>query len=115
MRKSVLIVGMTLVALVFLFSVAAHAQTQYTCTVDKVVPWASLNGGETRIQVKNGSPAFTDAISKVYIDAADPGANRMVAVLLTAVSLGQQVTIGVTGTPSWATPLKVQYVGLVAP
>jgi hypothetical protein len=106
-----LIVGIIVVTLGFLFSAAAHAQTTYLCTVVQVVPWST---GETRVQV-TGNAAFADTTSRVYVDAADAGANKMVATLLTAVSLGQQVTIGITGTPSWATPLRVQYVGLVAP
>jgi hypothetical protein len=110
MRKSVLIVGIIVVTLGFLFSAAAHAQTTYYCTVVQVVPWAD---GETRVQV-TGNAAWSGT-ARVYIDGANAGANRMVATLLTAVSLGQQVTIGVTGTPSWATPLPLEFVALVAP
>ncbi len=111
MRKSVLIVGIIVVTLGFLFSAAAHAQTTYLCTIVQVVPWAT---GETRVQV-TGNAAFLDPISRLYVNETDAGANRMVATLLTAVSLGQQITIGVTGTPSWNTPLPLAYVALVAP
>jgi hypothetical protein len=35
--------------------------------------------------------------------------------VLTATALGQPITIGINGTPSWGTPLPVVYVALVAP
>jgi hypothetical protein len=110
MKRSVLIVGVMVVTLGFLLSAAAQAQTTYYCTVSQVVPQAS---GETRLQV-TGNAAWTGT-ARVYIDGADAGANRMVATVLTAVAMGQQVTIGVNGTPSWATPLQLVYVALVAP
>jgi hypothetical protein len=110
MRRSVLIVGIVLVTLGFLFSPSAQAQTTYYCTVVQVVPQAA---GQTNVQV-TGNAAWS-GVARVYIDGADAGANRMVATVLTAAALGQQITIGVNGTPSWGTPLPVVYVALVAP
>jgi hypothetical protein len=109
MKKGVLILALVCVATFVLGSATAQA-TWYTCKVAGIVPWSS---GDTRIQLDpgTGETRFAER-ARVNIPAAAVGGNKMVAALLTAISLGYEVTVECTNAPSWGTIQDITGVNL---
>ena len=97
----------------FSFTGNAMAADWYTCEVVQVVPWSD---GDTRVQLAPGTGETRfSGTARVNVSGSDAGANRMIAVILTAISLPSEITVLCEGAPSW-TPVKdITGVGLVAP
>jgi len=96
----------------------AHAGW-YWVKVKNVAP-ASVSG-DTFVQVlpgkkPNGSneTAFTGA-ARGIISNSDKGANKVLAVLLTAISANANVLIQMTNPPAWTPAQVIQNAGIEAP
>ena len=112
MKKRTLIIGFCLIVSLFIFTASASADW-YKCIVDKVVPWSD---GEVRLQLLpgTGEHAFTVKV-RMYIDSEQPGGKNMLATILTAVSLGSEITAESETVPTWDPIVECTGVGLVAP
>ena len=112
MRKKILVVGLSLLACCFLVTSVVQAGW-YDCKIVYVNPRAN---GTVMIQFDPGTneDAFVEK-SRAYVKPSDIGANKLLATILTAVSLGQEVAIEVDTVPSWAVPQAILAVGMVAP
>lgn len=108
MRKTVVTLFAVLAILAFL--VPAANATWYKCIVAQIVP---REGGNVYVQFLPGTDEdrFTER-SRGTISSDAPGGNKMLATLLTAISLGYEVTILMDNTPSW-TSQPIKGVGLV--
>ena len=87
----------------------------FKVTIVQVVPRAETPG-DVFIQVKpgKGETSFNET-ARGIIQGGDAGANKIMAAMLTAISLNTEVTVLMDNPPSWASPQIVQGVGLVAP
>lgn len=110
MKKSILIVGLILFASFVLLTSNATAGW-YNASVTRVVPYAD---GSARVQILpgEGEDRFTGT-ARGEILAGDPGANKMLAVILTAISMTKEVSIWFTNDPSWEPVEQIKGVGLV--
>ena len=72
--------------------------------------------GDVIIRIKPGTNEtdFTGT-AKVMLIGSDPGTNRALATLLTAVTLGAEVIIKVTNPPSIDDVQVINSIGLIAP
>jgi hypothetical protein len=86
----------------------------FTVKVVQVVPRAS--GGDVFVQVSpgTGETAFT-GVARGIIQGSDEGANKIMAVLLTAISMGAEVTIEMANPPQWNPAQIITSSGLKAP
>lgn len=89
----------------------------YVATVEQVVPRAT---GDVFVQIKP-APSETGfcennvvagQLSRIIIDASDPGANALLATFLTALTMGKQVTVDVPSPPCWEPAQIVTSAGL---
>lgn len=92
---------------------AAYADW-YRVKVFQVVPRADT--GDVFVQILPGATetAFTEK-SRGVIFNTEPGANKVMAVLLTSIALDAEITVEMAAVPTWATPQVITATGLVAP
>ena len=100
-----------LVALFVMASAVNASAAWYTVKIKQIVPRAA--SGDSYVQLLPGATetAFT-GVARGIIQGTDTGANKMVAVFLTAVSLGNEVTVEMANVPSWDTPQVISSTGL---
>ena len=113
MKKRALIIGFCLIVSFLIFTVSASA-AWYKCVVVQVVPWSD---GEVRLQLQPGTNEtnFSGTV-RMYIDTTQPGGKNMLATILTAISLGSEITAESETVPTWGEPfVECTGVGLVAP
>ncbi len=112
MKKKALMMGICVAVCFFMFAGNVFAEF-YTCLVSKVLPYSD---GQIRMQLLpgTGETRFTNMV-RVAIDPADPGAKNMYATILTAISLGTEITVNCATVPTWDPIKKITTVGLVAP
>ena len=86
----------------------------YRVKVFQIVPRSDT--GDVFVQILPGTAetAFTEKSRGVLFNS-DPGANKIMAVLLTSIALDTEITIEMASVPSWATPQVITATGLVAP
>jgi hypothetical protein len=86
----------------------------YSVKVVQVVPRADT--GDVFVQVSPGANEtnFT-GVARGIIQGSDSGANKIMAVLLTAVSLDSEVTVEMASTPAWTPAQIITGSGLKAP
>lgn len=109
-KRSVLITVLAL-SVVMLMGSQAFAGW-YQAKIFKII---SKSDGDVIIHFDPGAEetAFTErSQGKIILDT--PGANKMLATILTAVSLDIEVTIGFDYVPSWADQQEPIGVGLIA-
>jgi hypothetical protein len=112
MKKTVLIIGFCLIVSCLMFTANASA-AWYQCIVYKALP---RSDGEVRLQLEpgTGETAFSGYV-RMYIDTTQPGGKNMLATILTAISLGAEVTVQSENVPAWDPIEEITAVGLVAP
>ena len=112
MKKRALIIGFCLIVICFMFTANASADW-YKCIVAKVVPWSD---GVVRIQLLPGTNEtnFTGTV-RLEIDTTQPGGKNILATILTAISLGAEITAESATVPAWNPIGECTGVGLVAP
>ena len=110
MKRKVLVAGLCLFALCFVVIPSADAAF-YACVVSKVIPYAN---GDVAVQFTpgTGETRFTGTVRGI-LDADDPGANKILAVLLTACSMGLEVNVSMDDVPSWAVIQIIKAVSMV--
>jgi len=110
--KKIVLLGclFLLVPFVFLTS-SSQAATWYVGTIAQVVPRAT---GNTMVQILPGpsETRFSERI-RVEIYSADTGGNRLLATILTAISLDKPVSFLVDNVPSWEPAQHLLGIGLV--
>lgn len=86
----------------------------YSVKVVQVVPRA--DSGDVFVQLAPGAKetSFT-GIARGIIQGSDAGANKIMAVLLTAVSLDTEVTVEMAATPAWDPAQIITSSGLKSP
>ena len=91
MKKNIFIAGLSLFVFCFLFAAGAVAAPGYQCVVVKVLP---EDGGDVILQVQPGpnEERFT-GLARLRIDGQAPGANRLLACILTGISMGTTITL----------------------
>ena len=103
-----------LVMLVCFFSISTASAGWYEASLVKITPRS--DSGDVFIQIESAfSPPQWSGIAKGIVDASDPGFNAMMATLLTALSLGYNVTVETAAVPSWDTPQVITACSVVAP
>lgn len=112
MKKRTLIIGLCIIACCFIFTANAYAGT-YICIVTEVQPWSD---GEVRLKVLPAPTGggFTGE-ARLTIDTSQPGGKNMLATVLTAVSLGSEISVKCDEDPAWNPMRPINAVGLVAP
>jgi hypothetical protein len=113
MKNRALVICLGIVLSCFLFAGNAFA-VFYTCIIDKVV---SRSDSQVRLQILpgTGETRFT-ALSRIYVDTSKAGGKNMLATILTAVSLGAEVTFDCAKVPDYNDPVEETVaVGLVSP
>ena len=94
------------------FSVASAAW--FEASLVKITPRS--DSGDVYVQVESArTPAQWDGVARGILDASDPGFNAIMATILTALSLGYNVTIEVPTVPSWEDPQVITACSVVAP
>ena len=90
------------------------APTWYTVKVTQIVPRSA--SGDVFVQFKPGASEtrFTQTARGVLL-GGDTGTNKVMAVLLTAITLNAEITILLDNVPSFANIQVIQSTGLVAP
>ena len=86
----------------------------YSVKVVQVVPRADTGDVFVQISPGAGETSFT-GVARGIIQGSDSGANKIMAVLLTAVSLGSEVTVEMASTPAWNPAQIITSSGLKAP
>ena len=86
----------------------------YTVKITQVVPRADTGDVFVQMAPGAGEKRFTD-IARGIIQGSDAGANKIMAVLLTSVSLDTEVTVDMDNTPAWNPAQIINSVGLKAP
>lgn len=108
------ILCLVVVICVFSFS-AASAASWYTASIYNITP-KSDGDGDVFVQFSStATPPQWDGLARGLIDATEPGANTMIATLLTALSLGYDITIRMENTPSFDTPQVITGLSVQAP
>lgn len=100
-------------ALAVLLSSTASADW-YQVKVVQIVPRAET--GDVFVQLRPGDTEnrFTGKSRGILLQT-EPGTNKLMAVLLTAVALNTEITVDMANTPSWDTPQVIRSAGIVAP
>lgn len=90
------------------------APTWYTVKVTQIVPRSA--SGDVFVQFNPGTveTRFTQTARGVLL-GGDTGTNKVMAVLLTAITLNAEITILLDNVPSFANIQVIQSTGLVAP
>jgi len=104
---------LVLALLVFMLPANVLAD-KYRARITKITPESAT--GDVIIQVKPGKneDAFTGK-ARVMLVGTDPGTNRALATLLTAVSLNAEVIVEVANPPSSDDIQVITSVGLISP
>jgi hypothetical protein len=112
MKKRALIIGFCLIVSCFMFTANVSA-AWYNCAVVQIVPWSD---GEVRLQLQPGTneTAFSGTV-RMTIDTTQPGGKNILATVLTAISLGAEITAESATVPAWSPIVECTGVGLVAP
>jgi NhaP-type Na+/H+ and K+/H+ antiporter len=99
---------------ILLASNSFAAPAYYTVKIAQIVPRSS--SGDVFVQFDPGATEtrFTQRSRGVLL-GSDTGSNKVMAVLLTAVTLGAEVTILLNDVPSFANIQVIQSTGLVSP
>ena len=102
-----------LILLGFVLATNALAD-KYRARITKITPESAT--GDVIIQVKPGKneDAFTGK-ARVMLVGTDPGTNRALATLLSAVSLNAEVIVEVANPPSSVDIQVITSVGLISP
>ena len=106
-----LALGMALLGLVFSSNALAD---EFRIKVKRIGP--ESGSGDVIIQIKPGNKenGFSGK-ANVMLLGSDPGTNRAMATLLTAVTLGAEVIIDVTNPPSYDDIQVINSMSLIAP
>ena len=95
---------------VFSFSVASAGF--FESSLVKITPISST--GDVNVQFTSVNGQWTGTARGTVV-ASDEGANTIIATLLTALSLGYNVTIQMENTPAWTPVQVIQSCSVVAP
>lgn len=92
---------------------ASSGATWYKGSIRQVVP---QQNGDVVVQVDpgKGESRYSER-SRVFIDGTDPGGNKLMATVLTAVALRSEITFNVASVPSFGAPQVITGIGLVSP
>ena len=101
---------LVMVICVFSFSVASAGF--FEAKITKITPISSTGDVNVQFSSVNGE---WDGTARGTVVASDDGANTIVATLLTALSLGYNVTIQMENTPAWTPVQVIQSCSVVAP
>ena len=103
-----------LFALCFMVTTNSFAADFYTAKITQVVPRAASGDVFVQFVPGTGETRFTGLARGVLL-GTDTGTNKIMAVLLTAITLNTDVTLLVDVVPSFATPQVILSAGLKAP
>ena len=103
-----------IVALCFILTANTFAADFYTAKITQVVPRAASGDVFVQFVPGTGETRFTGLARGVLV-GTDTGTNKIMAVLLTAITLNADVTLLLDVVPSFATPQVIQSAGLKAP
>jgi hypothetical protein len=109
--KKMLFIGI-LVALITVFSISSAQAEWYMSNIIQIVPRAASGNTFVQLQSVDGSYA---GVARGFIDANDPGAKEMLAVLLTAFSLDYNINVEMATTPSWEPSQRITSVAVAKP
>lgn len=86
----------------------------YRVKVFQVVP--RTDSGDVFVQLLPGDTEtrFTEKSRGVLLQT-EPGANKVMAAMLTAIALNTEITVEMASVPSWGTPQVISAAGIVAP
>ena len=104
----------SILGLCFMVSTNSLAADFYTAKITQVVPRAASGDVFVQFVPGTGETRFTGLARGVLL-GTDTGTNKIMAVLLTAITLNADVTLLVDVVPSFATPQVIQSAGLKAP
>jgi len=109
-----LLANLSGVALIVLALTSNAYAEFYDVKVKKIA--AKSDTGDVVIQIKPGKEenGFSGK-ARAMLLGTDPGTNKSLAILLTAVSLGTEVTIQVNDTPTYDIIQVITSTGLIAP
>ena len=113
MKKRVFIVGLTLFAVCFLFTSFAAAATWYTGIVTEIVQRSNTSDAVLKIWPGTGEQNFSGLV-RVKLNGTNPGSKQILALILTAISMGKEITFSVDGLPSYDVQLDIISVGMTA-
>ena len=103
-----------IVALCFILTANSFAADFYTVKITQVVPRAASGDVFVQFGPGTGETRFT-ALSRGILLGTDTGTNKLMAVLLTAITIDADVTVLLDNVPSFASPQVIQSAGLKAP
>lgn len=100
--KKKMMLSVLLFSVMMIFSINALAADWYTATVAQVV--TRVETGETILQIipLNTASGF-EVKSRLNMLNTDVGANKTLALILTAVSLGKPINVYTASMPTWTT------------
>jgi hypothetical protein len=101
-----------LVMLICVFSFSLASAGFYESSLVKITPISGTGDVNVQFDSVNGEWSGT---ARGTVVASDPGANTIIATLLTALSLGYNVTIQMDNTPAWTPVQVIQSCSVVAP
>jgi hypothetical protein len=110
-KKSVL---MAATGFAMLVTGAAQA-AWYEVNVVQVVP--RMDSGDVVVQLSSATGAANsfDGIARGLLVGTEPGTNKMLAVMLSAIALNTTITVDLANAPSSWPPQPILGTGLVAP
>ena len=103
-----------ILALCFMVTTNSFAADFYTAKITQVVPRAASGDVFVQFVPGTGETRFT-ALSRGILVGTDTGTNKIMAVLLTAITLNTDVTLLMDNVPSFASAQVIQSAGLKAP
>jgi hypothetical protein len=104
----------SILALSFMVTTSSFSADFYTAKITQVVPRAASGDVFVQFVPGTGETRFT-ALSRGILVGTDTGTNKVMAVLLTAITLNTDVTLLMDLVPSFATAQVIQSAGLKAP
>ena len=102
-----------LVTLICVFSFSVASADFFAASIFKITPRSA--SGDVAVQfISTTNPPQWDGNAKGLVVASEPGANAIIATLLTAMSLGYDVTVEMENTPN-NTPQVITACSVKAP
>lgn len=102
------------VAGLLLMAAGSASAAWYKVKIVQVVP--RTNSGDVVVQLKPGSGEthFTGRV-RGLIPGTEAGANKIMAVMLSAVAMNTEVTVEMAKVPAWSSAQVITGAGLIAP